>query len=593
MRKSDDEKQGWTLVAVFLLIGLLCVIVAGNLAIRFVPSWTLQADMRSRLDPDSVYFTSQPGYAFQLVDPAILTPPIWINVFLTPGQIIPTRVPKATVTQISTPIRPSQAPPTISPTVSPTPALVYFTATQTSIPGSTRTLSPLTSTAIPTLRPYTATVIPTLISGTATVIPSKTPLPQADLRVTMSDGVTVYSAGGTLTYNVVVSNGGSYGITGAVVTDTIPAQVASWNWVCASQTGGASGCLNMNGGMNFSNTLTLPANSSITYTVSAGISWNAAGNLTNLASVSLPAPAMDPVPANNTAIDVDSPGVDLQITKSDGMTTYTAGGTSTYTVVVTNNSTFNVNGAVVTDLLPAMISSASWTCTAAAGAGCTPGGTGSINDTVSLPPGLAITYQLTATVSPYAAGTLKNTASVTAPAGFVETAPGNNGAEDANASVSAEPDIGPPNGSWLFIPPDTSVTIVSSPAILADGDGGVPDFVFYERLAAPDNPTNVELDWVQVEISSDGSTWYQVFYWGDPGGSPDVNTNVDVQNLIADLCSTEVDNCVIPPARLYNSTGITMDIDGIVPPGYYPWIRITSPASPDGSEVDAIQPYYP
>ncbi len=97
MRKSDDEKRGWTLVAIFLLIGLLCVIVAGNLAIRFVPSWTLQADMRSHFTPDSVYFTSQPGFAFPPIDPAILTPPVWINVFLTPGQTIPTRVPSATV----------------------------------------------------------------------------------------------------------------------------------------------------------------------------------------------------------------------------------------------------------------------------------------------------------------------------------------------------------------------------------------------------------------------------------------------------------------------------------------------------------------
>ena len=135
MRKSDDEKRGWTLVAIFLLIGLLCVIVAGNLAIRFVPSWTLQADMRSRLNPDSVYFTSQPGYAFQPIDPAILTPPIWINVFLTPGQIIPTRVPNAKVTPPNT-LASTLIPSTDAPTITPmsTGTFVLFTPTKLSTP---------------------------------------------------------------------------------------------------------------------------------------------------------------------------------------------------------------------------------------------------------------------------------------------------------------------------------------------------------------------------------------------------------------------------------------------------------------------------
>jgi hypothetical protein len=52
---------------------------------------------------------------------------------------------------------------------------------------------------------------------------------------------------------------------------------------------------------------------------------------------------------------------------------------------------------------------------------------------------------------------------------------------------------------------------------------------------------------------------------------------------------------VIPTDRLYNITGITIDIDRIVPPGYYPWVRITAPPSPDpdSTEVDSIQPYYP
>jgi uncharacterized repeat protein (TIGR01451 family) len=414
------------------------------------------------------------------------------------------------------------------------------------------------------------------------------------LQITKDDGVSTYVANGTLTYTVTLINNGPGEVLGAVITDNIPSQITNWNWVCTAQSGGATGCDVMNGNTNFSDTVNLPGGASIVYTVTATISPAVTGNLVNTASISLPSGYIDSNPTNNVSTDTDSPAspaVDLQIAKSDGVTTYTPGCTLTYTVVVTNNSTFNVNGATVTDTFPSQISSSSWSCSPSGGATCTAGGAGNLNDTVYLPAGLSITYTIVANVSPFAAGTLSNTASVITPAGFTEVAFGNNSATDSDTSPVGEPDIGSPDGTWTSIAPGTSATIVLSPAILADGDVGIPDFVYYERLATS---AHIDLDWVQVEISTDGSIWHQVFYWGDGGGSPDTNTNVDVQNLIGDLCPTEIDNCSIPVARLYNSSpGITIDIDGIVPPGNYPWVRITSPASTDPSEIDAIQPYYP
>lgn len=527
--------------------------------------------MGSQIDPNSAYLTRPVNQVVQPLDPAILTQPVWINIFLTPGATVPTRIPVTPVPQnpAATPTQSAPATQTFLPTASPTNTFVFFLATRTSI-----------SSPVPTNPPA------------ATAIPTNPPPLQADLQITKDDGTASYAANGSLTYTVAVINHGPGNVTGARITDHIPAQVTSWNWVCLSQTGGASGCNGMNGNSNFTDTVSLPAGAGITYTVAANVSAAATGDLTNTASVSLPAGITDPVPENNISSDVDSPAVDLQITKTDGVATYSPGGTLTYTVVVTNNSTFNVNGAVVTDVLPAQIASAEWNCVPAGGASCTPNGTGNINDAINLPAGLSVTYTIVANVSPYAMGMLTNSASVAAPAGFVETAPGNNSATDSNAPASSEPDIGPPDGDWIAIPQGTSMTLIISPSIAADGDVGTPDFVYYERLATP---AYVEMDWVQVEISSDGNTWYQVFYWGDPGGTADTNTNVDIQNLIGDLCPTETDNCKIPPARLYNSTGITVDIDPIVPPGNYAWIRITSPVSPDNdpSEVDAIQPYYP
>jgi uncharacterized repeat protein (TIGR01451 family) len=579
MKTPERERHGWILVAVLLLLGLLCVLMAGNWAIRFSPSWRLVADMGSGLDPNRGYLTRPAENLVPPLDPAILTQPVWIDFFLTPGAVVPTRIPVSQTPQIpaSTSTQAGPATQISLPTASPTGTIVFFPATRTPTAKSTVTKKS-TLTNPPASTPLT----------------TKSPAQTADLQVTKDDGTSTYAANGTLTYTVAVVNHGPGNVTGAIVTDNIPTQVTGWNWICSSQTGGASGCNGMNGNSNFSDTVSLPAGAGITYTVTANISAAASGDLTNTASVKLPAGITDPAPANNQSSDVDSPAVDLQITKSDNAGTYTAGSTLTYMLVVTNNSTFDVNGAVVTDLLPSQIDSATWSCVPAGAGVCTPNGTGNINDTVNIPAGLSITYSLQATVSTFAMGTLTNTASVTAPAGFIDTAPGNNSAADSNAPASTEPDIGPPDSFWISIPQGTSMTLMLSPAIVADGDNGTPDFVYFERLATP---TYIEMDWVRVEISSDGSTWYQVFYWGDTDGLPDTNTNLDVQNLISDLCPTEIDNCHIPPARLYSSsgisTGITVDIDPFVPPGNYPWLRITSPPSSDASEVDAIQPYYP
>jgi len=253
----------------------------------------------------------------------------------------------------------------------------------------------------------------------------------------------------------------------------------------------------------------------------------------------------------------------------------------------------NVVAATVTDIFSAQITSTSWTCVAVGGATCTASGGGSILDTVNLPVGSSITYTVTANISSNSVGSLINTATISVPALFTEVDPSNNTATDSDAPSNNDPNIGPPDGSSINVSPGTAVTILFSPAIIANGDLGTPDFVYYEKLAAP---THIDLDWVRIEISSDGITWYQVFFWGGPPS--DTNTNVDL-SLVGDVCQvggipTETDNCSIPIGRLYNSTGITIDIDGIVPPGSYPWMRISSPAgSANGSDVDAIQPYYP
>jgi len=138
--------------------------------------------------------------------------------------------------------------------------------------------------------------------------------------------------------------------------------------------------------------------------------------------------------------------------------------------------------------------------------------------------------------------------------------------------------IGNPDTTFytLVCPPPLVFTV--SPSI---STGSGYDFVYYERYADLGGGNyGILLDLVKVEISADNSTWYTVFNWGD--GSPDTNTN------LAGF-SPETDNYPIPEASLFNGSGILINIDPIVPPGYYPYMRFTGDCGVDGAEIDAIE----
>src|SRR6185369_13900154 len=103
---------------------------------------------------------------------------------------------------------------------------------------------------------------------------------------------------------------------------------------------------------------------------------------------------------------------DLSITKTDGVTTATPGGSVTYTITASNAGADPVTGATVVDTFPAILT-CTWTCVGAGGGTCTASGTGNINDTVNLPSGGSVTYTATCAVNASATGTLSNTATVT------------------------------------------------------------------------------------------------------------------------------------------------------------------------------------
>jgi uncharacterized repeat protein (TIGR01451 family) len=131
----------------------------------------------------------------------------------------------------------------------------------------------------------------------------------------------------------------------------------------------------------------------------------------------------------------------LQITKTDGVTSVTAGGSTTYTIVASNpTGPQGMPGATVADTFdPAL--TCTWTCAGTGGGTCTAAGSGNINDVVNLPVGAAVTYTATCAINLSATGSLVNTATVSLPAGAFDPDLANNTATDTDTIVAPQADL--------------------------------------------------------------------------------------------------------------------------------------------------------
>ena len=289
-------------------------------------------------------------------------------------------------------------------------------------------------------------------------------VPAPDFSITKTDGVTTVYRGGPVSYTVVVTNNGTYPVTGTV-TDNVPATVTGVTWTCVASSGSA--CTTASGSGNAINTsATLIAGGTATYTISGTLSATASGTLSNTATIAVPSWLTDATPANNTATDSDTIhlNANLGITKTDGLTNINAGAAITYTIVVSNAGPDTSTGSIVTDTIPATITGVSWTCgspTGGATCGAASGSGNSINTTANLPSGSTLRYTVTGTLSGSASGTLTNTARiVTAASGVTDpndpsrTGAGNNSATDNTTINPSPPNIGlvksvSPNGTQL------------------------------------------------------------------------------------------------------------------------------------------------
>lgn len=184
MKALEHERRDWVIILLILLFGLLFMLLAGGWALRFTSHWELDANMESRLDPNSEFLTRRPSGFIEPVDPAILTNPVWINVFLTPSASFSTRTPLPTTTG-TTFVNPkttqtlfkTATPSTLASTTnlavaiaSPTKTTVYSPASPTSTPEPLSTFTTTSTSTITSLS--TSTVTQTSISTPTSILTS-------------------------------------------------------------------------------------------------------------------------------------------------------------------------------------------------------------------------------------------------------------------------------------------------------------------------------------------------------------------------------------------------------------------------------------
>ncbi len=229
---------------------------------------------------------------------------------------------------------------------------------------------------------------------------------QANLSVTNSASPNPVTAGNNITYTQSVTNLGQASANAPVFTETLPAGTtaqslsgpAGWNCVFASLT-----C---------TDTVAMAANTTANFTFVVKVGAGVANGTSLSQTDSVTSTTTDPISANNsvTVNTLVADTADLSVTNTPSPVPVLAGGTITYTQVVTNSGPSTATSASLTETVPAsttaqtLTGSAGWTCTVGTLTCTNPSfaaGSGTITYTVLVTAGTAAgtTINQTATVS--------------------------------------------------------------------------------------------------------------------------------------------------------------------------------------------------
>jgi uncharacterized repeat protein (TIGR01451 family) len=282
---------------------------------------------------------------------------------------------------------------------------------------------------------------------------------------------------------------------------------------------------------------------------------------------------------------------DLRITKTDGQTSAVPGTPITYTITVTNLGPSAAPGTAVADTFPATLTNPTWTAVGAGGAsGFTANGSGNIADTVDLPPGASVTYTVAARIDPATAGSLANTATVTAGPGVVDTNAANNSATDIDTLVAPQADLGltvVDNVSEVLV--DDSVTYTIT--VTNYGPNAATNIFFQYSLVRPDGNSGSAVLAVTDLAPGASSLFTALFIAGSQPGQLTLTGTVtsdipdpDPTNHVASDTNTVVAPLVCAPPTQTVQLGQSAQVSATGGTGTYGW------SAPGGTPAAASGP---
>ena len=297
----------------------------------------------------------------------------------------------------------------------------------------------------------------------------------ASVTVNKSFSPTTVAVGGTSTMSIQIrnNNAGAINLTGVGLTDNLPAGMVVANPPAPTTSGctAAPAITAVNGAA----TVTLAngsVNANTICTVNVTVKGTVSGNLIN----NIPPSAVSSTqgvtnPLQGTATLAATGTIKLTVTKTNGVASVVPGGTTTYTIGVSNAGPNDVAGLVINDPPPPGVTFGVWTCVATGGAFCGTG-SGPIVDIVTIPNGGSITYTVPATIAPNVVGTVTNTVTAIVPGSVINTG--------GTTATDADP-----------VAPVTSLAITKDDGSPTYLPGGNAVYVMILTNGGPSDATNV------------------------------------------------------------------------------------------------------
>jgi uncharacterized repeat protein (TIGR01451 family) len=377
----------------------------------------------------------------------------------------------------------------------------------------------------------------------------------------------VINAGQTASYTVTVTNSGQGDATGVVITDTLPSGLT---WVESPD----SASCTISSGVNLScGPLTIAASSSFSVTVTGTTDAGECPSISNSASFTSTNGGSGTTAGAPTVITVNCPALDIDKSPDGG--DVQAGGTASFTIVVSNAGPGTATGVELDDDLPAVANG--WTVDSEDWAGdCTiTGDAGTVQNLSCGPEDLGVTSRtvtVSTTVTTDDCGPLNNLATADGTNTDQVSDPGDITVLCAAIDVDKTPDAGEAQAG-----DEASFTIVTSNS----GDGIAADATLVDDLPAVANGWTIDSeDWAgDCTIDGDAGS-VQTLTCGPEDIEAAGDRTVTVSTTVTTDDCGPLDNLADVSTSNDGSASDTGDITVLCP-------DVDVDKTPDGAEVQA------